>query len=289
MMRRHLLLVALLGCGLSPATTGAAAQMVTEVFTIGYRPVDEMVRILRPMVPSPGSVSGAYGKIVVRTTPENMREVKTILANLDQAPANLLVSVRYSMNDEVKRDLYEAFGEVGGDNVSISTGRGTEGERGVVIRHEQAGVRIDRGRASGQETGTQRIRVLEGKEAFIRAGSAMPVIDEQVVISQDGTTTVRRSAGLRDVTSGFYVRARLQGGDRVNVEVFPQHDRAAGASGAADLREASTVVSGRLGRWMEIGGVSRSSTRTTRALGAGSSASDAAEYVTYLKVERVDH
>ena len=64
------------------------------------------------------------------------------------------------------------------------------------------------------------------------------------------------------------------------MQVFPQHNRAAGASGAADLREASTVVSGRLGRWMEIGGVSRSSTRTTRALGAGSSASDAAEYVT---------
>ena len=116
-------MLVLICIGLAPGTTSAAGAMVTEVFTAGYRPVDELVHILRPMVPKPGSVSGAYGKIIIRTTVENMRGVKEILATLNRAPANLLISVRYSLNEEVRRDLYEAFGQASGDNVGISTGR----------------------------------------------------------------------------------------------------------------------------------------------------------------------
>ena len=273
---------------LVPAAAWPAGGMVTEVFTIGYRPVDEMIQILRPMVPRPGSVSGAYGKIVVRTTPENMREVREILSTLNQAPANLLISVRYSINEEVRRDLVEAFGEVSGDNAAISTGRGADGGRGLVIRHEDAGVRIDQSQASGTDGGTQRVRVLEGKEAYVGAGRSVPVTEERVVTSSSGVTTVQRSTGFRSVDSGFYVRARLQGSDRVNVEVFPRHNRLAGDSGAIDVREASTVVSSPLGRWMEIARVDSTSSESTRQIGAASDSQTSGAYVTYLKVERLD-
>jgi len=286
-MGRRLALV-VIAVALCPAAARSAGGMVTEVFTIGYRPVDEMIQILRPMVPRPGSVSGAYGKIVVRTTPENMREVKEILASLNQAPVNLLISVRYSINEEVQRDLVEAFGEVSGDNAGISTGRGADSGRGLVIRHEDAGVRIDQSQSSGADSGTQRVRVLEGKEAFIGAGRSVPVTEERVVTSSSGVTTVQRSSGFRSVDNGFYVRARLQGNDRVNVEVFPQHNRLAGDSGAIDVREASTVVSSPLGRWMEIGRVGGSSSDNTREIGAASNSTSSRDYVTYLKVERLD-
>lgn len=287
-VRRRLAAIVLLAAGSFSAEAWAASGMVTEVFTIGYRPVDEMIQILRPMVPRPGSVSGAYGKVIVRTTPENMREVREILATLNTAPANLLISVRYSMNEEVRRDLYEAFGEISGDNASISTGRGADSGRGLVIQHEDAGVRIDRSQSSGTDAGTQRVRVLEGKEAFIRAGRSVPVTEERVVVSESGVTTVQRSTAFRNVDNGFYVRARLQGGERVNVEIFPQHNRVAGNSGAIDVREASTVVSSPLGRWMEIGRVERASTSSTRELGAASDTTGSSDYVTYLKVDRLD-
>lgn len=287
MMRRRILALALLAATLPGAPPGAAQALVTEVFTIGYRPVDEMIGILRPLVPPPGSVSGAYGKIVVRTTPENMRDVREILATLDRAPANLLVSVRHSMNEEVRRDLYEAFGQVGGDDAAVSTGRRAEGGGGLVIRHEDAGVRVDRSRSTVEDAGTQRVRVLEGKEAFIRTGQSVPVTEERVV-TQGGVTTIQRSTAYRNVDSGFYVRARLADDDRVNVEIFPRRNRLAGDSGAVDVREASTVVSSRLGRWMEIGGVDSRAARSTREIGARSGEQRTGGSVTYLKVERLD-
>lgn len=283
---RRTFLLALLAGNLASSPASAAGGMVTEVFTIGYRPVEEMVQILRPMVPPPGSVSGAYGKLVVRTTPGNMREVKEILATLNRAPASLLISVRHASNEEVRRDLYEAFGEIGGRDAGVSTGRGAGDGRGLVIRSEDAGVRIDESRVSGRDSGTQRVRVLEGKEAFIRAGRSVPITDERVVSSGSGTTTVQRSTGFRSVESGFYVRARLQGEDRVSVEIFSRRSRLTG--GATDVGEASTVVTSRLGRWMEIGRVQRTAEAEARGIGAATDASARSDHVTYLKVERLD-
>ncbi len=292
MTRLRFLTLMLLAGGLPLPGAFAASGLVTEVFTIGYRPVDEMVQILRPMVPSPGSVSGAYGKIVVRTTPANMREIKGILATLNRAPSNLLISVRHSMNEDVRRDLFEAFGEVSGSNVELSTGRGSGSGRGLVISHQdgdsEAGVRMDKTRTVVGVDGTQRVRVLEGQEAFIQSGQSVPVTSERVVVSSTGVTTVRTSTEYRNVGSGFTVRARLNGDDRVTVEIFPRHNRLNSGSGAIDVREASTVVSSPLGRWMEIGRVDGTSSESTRGIGASASSTTTSDSVTYLKVERLD-
>jgi hypothetical protein len=282
----------LIAAALPGAGSFAAGTLVTEVITAGYRPVDELVEIIRPMVPKPGSVSGAYGKLVIRTTPENMREIKEILATLNRAPANLLVSVRHSMDEEVRRDLFEVFGQVGGENASISTGRGAGNGRGVVIsgqdNGQQAGVRIDRTQSTASDGGTERVRVLEGKEAFIQSGQSVPVSDERVIVSGTGVTTVQRSTGFRNVTSGFYVRARLNGDDGVTVEIFPQRNRLDAASGAIETGEASTVVSSRLGRWMEIAGVGSTTNESLRGIGASASGATRSESAIYLKVERLE-
>ncbi|NIN37286.1 MAG: hypothetical protein GTO67_00730 [Gammaproteobacteria bacterium] len=292
MIRRRPMLIALLSGALPLARAHGASGMVTEVIAVGNRPVDEMIAILRPMVPRPGSVSGAYGKIIIRTTPENMREIRTILATLDRPPANLLISVRHSLTDEVRRDLYEAFGEVRSGDVGVSTGRDAGSGRGLVISHEEgeqtAGVRVDKARNVGAEDVTQRVRVLEGKEAFIQSGQSVPVTETQRVVSGTGATTVRRSTSYRNVDSGFHVRARLSGDDRVTVDIFPQRNRIDAQSGVIDVREASTVLSGRLGRWMQVAGVGGTADESRREIGASSGTSTRSDFNVYLKVERLD-
>ena len=292
MFHLRFLIAMLLAGGLPLISAFAASDLVTEVITAGYRPVDEIVRILKPMVPRPGSVSGAYGKIIVRTTPQNMREIKQILATLDRAPVNLVISVRYSINEEVRRDLYEAFGEVSGGNVGISTGRDAGSGRGLVIGRQdgdqQAGVRIDKTQSLGSDAGTQRVRVLEGKEAFIQSGRSVPVTDERVVVSGSGVTTVQRSTSFRNVDSGFSVRARLSNDGRVSVEIFPRRNRLDTGSGAIEVREASTVVSSPLGRWMEIGRIGGTTSESSRGIGSSSNATTSSDYASYLKVERLE-
>lgn len=277
------LLAALLGAGVA-----AAERLVTEVITVGYRPVEEIIEIIRPLVPRPGSVSGAYGKLVIRTTPENLRELKEVLATLDKAPTNLLVSVRHSLTSEVQRDLTEVFAEVRSGDVSVSTGRGAGRGRGLAVGVEDgnssAGVRIDQTRRSSNDDDVQRVRVLEGKEAFIQAGQSVPTTERSVVVTGQGITTINDSVSYQNVTSGFYVRARLNGADRVTVEIFPQRNTL-GRAGRIDTQEASTVVSGRLGHWMEIGGVDQSSSSSGSGIGASRRSSSSAGHAIYLKVD----
>ena len=292
MLARWILITTLIVTALPLTGASAAGGMVTEVIPVGFRPVEELVQILRPLVPKPGSVSGAYGKLVIRTTPENMQEIKDILATLNRAPANLLISVRYSLDEEIKRDLVEAFGQVSGSNVGISTGNSSGSGRGLVIGaqdgDQQIGVRVDNTRSVTSDAATQRVRVLEGKEAFIRSGQSVPVSEERVIVSGNGVTTVQRSTGFRNVGSGFYVRARLSGDGHVNVEVYPQQNRLDAGTGAIAVREASTVVSSPLGRWMEIGGVSGSTQTSSRGIGSAASTESSSQSATYLKVEKLE-
>jgi hypothetical protein len=56
----------------------------------------------------------------------------------------------------------------------------------------------------------------------------------------------------REVTSGFYALAHLNG-DKVVVDVSPVLDKP--VDGGIDLGKLSTKVSGKIGKWMELGGI----------------------------------
>src|SRR5215470_16921007 len=94
-MRMHKLwtalaiMTALLGC-----TVAWAQQTVLEVIQLKYRRVDEVIPVLQPLVAPQGSVSGLNNQLIVRTTPQNLEEIKRILATIDAQPRRLMVSVR---------------------------------------------------------------------------------------------------------------------------------------------------------------------------------------------------
>ena len=83
----------------------------------------------------------------------------------------------------------------------------------------------------------------------------MPVL-ERTVIRNGQMVTVVDGTQYRDVTSGFYVRPRLNG-DRVTLEIAPQNNTIDG-QGRINIQQVNTVVSGRLGEWMELGGIAQS-------------------------------
>jgi len=137
---RRAVLAAALGAAagmLAPLARGE--EMVTEVITVGFRSADELIAILRPLVPRPGSVSGLSNKLVIRTTPSNLAEIRSILAELDRAPANLLISVRHEIDEEIRRDLLEAFGEVREGDVTVSTGRTAGSGTGLTVTRRADG------------------------------------------------------------------------------------------------------------------------------------------------------
>lgn len=237
-----------------------AEEMVLEVLTLKYRTADEILPVVRPLVDRQGSVSGMNNRLIVRTTPANLVELRRVLDELDRAPRRLLITVRQSS------DRGE---EGGGASLSggVSGGRGRivlpedKSDKGAAVEYRQGSDSL-RARVYGTQTleaggETQQIQVLEGKPAYIQVGRTMPVPQRQTVIS-GGKVVVYDTTTYQDATRGFYVLPRVSG-NTVTLEINPQNNTLGNRPGEVNVQQISTVVSGRLGEWMEVGGVDRES------------------------------
>ena len=60
-----------------------AEEMRTEIITLGYTSTAELIPVLKPLVPPPGSVSGIYTALIVKTTLSNLDDILSVIQNLD--------------------------------------------------------------------------------------------------------------------------------------------------------------------------------------------------------------
>ena len=114
-LKRLLVLLSIL------ASLAASAQAVrTEIIEFGYISAAEIIPVLKPLVPAPGSVSGIYTTLVVKSTPDNLEDILAVIQNLDRAPRNLLIILRHGISDRSHRSSQKV-------GVSIHSGSsGTE-------------------------------------------------------------------------------------------------------------------------------------------------------------------
>ena len=228
-----------------------------------YRTAPEVIPILQPMLAGEGSLSGFQGQLVVRTTPANLEEIKRILASLDTAPRQLVITVRQDVEAGRSSSAAEVSGSVGGDHgrVTVPGGRDTRGGN-VVLRDGDDAVRLHvlEGTGSQRDRSTQSVRVMEGREAYLRIGDAAPVRERQVQRSVVGGRVVEQvveSTQYRDAADGIYVLPRVSG-DRVTLDISTQRESLSrSVHGGVNVQDLVTTVSGRLGEWMEIGGIGR--------------------------------
>ena len=254
-MRRPVPLVQLLlAAVLTLAAAWADAEpTVTEVIPLRYRTADEIIPVLRPLLPQDAVLSGLNNKLIVRTTPASMLEVKKLLASLDATPRKLMISVRQDANLDAWQRGSEISGRVEGDNASV-TMSGSPTPPGAQAK--VGGVRARVYGSADQDTDriSQRVQVMEGGRALIRVGQSVPVAAGQVVDTPDGRR-VLRSTEFRSANTGFYVVPRLAG-DQVTLEIYTTADAfKSPASAASDIQRLATVVTGRLGEWIELGAI----------------------------------
>ncbi|UCF75162.1 MAG: hypothetical protein JSU71_13110, partial [Betaproteobacteria bacterium] len=85
----------------------------------------------------------------------------------------------------------------------------------------------------------------------------------------------------------FYVRARVSG-DRVTLDISPQRETLSGdVRGGVNVQRVVTTVSGRLGEWMELGGVGKDATGQQSVLLGRSSSVTRDDRRVLLKVDEV--
>ena len=278
------------------ALTGAAVHAqstVLEVIPLRYRMAQEVIPIIEPMLAREGSLSGFQGQLVVRTTPANLDEIKRILASIDTMPRQLLITVRQDADVDRSRSAAEVSGSVGGDHGRVTV-PGSQDARGgnVVLREGDDSVRLQvvEGSGSQSDRNAQSVRVMEGREAFVRIGESVPMRERQVQRSVVGGRMVEQvveTTQFRDAATGFYVLPRVSG-DRVTLDISPQRETLSKQPhGGVNVQSLVTTVSGRLGEWMEIGGIGMDASRQQSVLLGRTTAASRNSGRVLVKVEEV--
>ena len=241
----------------------SAQQTVLEVIDLKYRSAEQIVPMLKPLLAPGGTISSLQNRVILRTTPQNMAELKKVLDAVDTMPKRLVISVRQEAVGTGLANEAEVSGSIGAGDAR-ATVPGSRSQQGgtVVIRK---GDNVVRGRvissqSAATDRGVQTVQVLEGNEATIRIGRSVPIRSQNVIQTPQGTQ-ISQSVEYRDADTGFRVRPRVNG-DRVTLEINSRRDTLADPNSQTfDVQRVDTVVSGKLGEWMEIGGMDQNRVR----------------------------
>lgn len=255
-MKKLVFIVLLFGMTVS---TVVAESMKIEIIPMNSRPVNDVIPILKPLVVEGGTVTGMNNQLIIKTTPSNLKQIKSILAELDKPPRNLMISVKQDVEGNINFREGGVSGRYNSDNVRIDVpddGRdgtiieGTDSD-GNIIRYR----RLDT-RSRLEDKNVFRLQTLEGTPAFINTGQSVPIPTQTTIVTAGGVVT-RDGVEYRDVNSGFYVLPRVSG-DVVTLMVSPQLSRVSPNQAATfDVQNVETTVSGRLGEWIAIGGATQ--------------------------------
>jgi type II secretory pathway component GspD/PulD (secretin) len=242
---------------MAAAGRSRGADLLLEVVPLRHRSAEQVLPLIRPLVPPPGSVGGTGGELVIRTTRANLAEIRRVLAALDRAPRRLLVTVRH---DAAAADA-------------------------------AAGARIYGTRAVDADRHVQQLRVDEGGEARLGIGDSVPVTTHG---SRRRTSRGRvvdeavDAVEFRDMLTAVAVRPRLAG-DTVTLEIETRRDMpGAQGPGSAELQRMRATVSGRLGEWIDVGTVPAGRGIEPEAAVHGTRAPSRASRRILVKVERLD-
>ena len=281
------LLLALLCLGM---TAGAQAQeTVLEVIDLKYRSADQIVPMLKPLLAPGGTISALQNRVIVRTTPQNLAELRKVLDAVDTMPKRLVISVRQEATETGQASEAEVSGSIGTDDARVTVpGSRRKKGAGAEVRKGDAAVRgrVLNSQSAATDRGVQTVQVLEGNEAQIRVGQSVPVRSRNVIQTPQGAR-ISETVKYRDADTGFRVRPRVNG-DRVTLEISTRRDAPADPNSQTfNVQRVDTVVSGRLGEWMEIGGVDQSRVQTDDGTLSRRSVSTSDDRKVFLKVEQM--
>lgn len=228
-----------------------------ELIELRHRRAEELLPVIRPLLDKDEMVSGMNYQLILRASPHNTGQIRRLLERIDSLPRQLKITVMQNVDSVTVARLTEISGSVSvGRNARLSI----PGEVGAGQGQDTLHARIISTRSFEDDKKTQHLQVLDGNRAWVRGGQSVPVPQRQLM--QQGTQvieTVRHS----DITSGFYVLPRVSG-DRVTLDITTQNDsfvpnQHADAYPNKRVQNTSSTVSGRLGEWINLGGLSQQS------------------------------
>jgi type II secretory pathway component GspD/PulD (secretin) len=247
-----------------------------QVIELDFRMAQDLIPILEPLLEPGGVLTGTDDVLFVRTSPENLEQIRAAVATLDRAPRQLLITVGQGTVRDVDAARAEGSATIGDEDVQVGINRppGADSGAQVTVRARQQEADLHN---------VSSVRVLEGTETWIGAGQSVPLTETTVQHHPPGGV-VQQTTTYRDVSTGFYATARVSG-DQVILDISPRQQQYRPGSGTIATQGATTTITGRLGEWFELGGVEQSSASSTGGLLTSGRRSETSRYSIWVKVD----
>ncbi len=258
-------------------TAGAALAQDMQIIDLQYRRADDLIPILQPLLEPGDAITGLDDKLFVRADPSTLARLIAALEVIDQPLRQLVITVGQDSSADVSASRVRGAATVSSGDVSVGVNRppGT----GNSVQVDATG--------HSQRTVTRNVssvRTLDGTEAYIAVGQQVPFTSTQVTPGWGGPATTR-STTFRDVSTGFYATARVNG-DMVTLTISPRqqsYDRARG--GMINTAGTDSTINARLGEWVELGAVRESGSGADGGLLVWGRRTAQSQYTSWIKVE----
>jgi len=254
-------------------TVPAIAQTVIEVIPVINRPAEEIQPLLQSLLDENDHVIADGSNLLVKTSPERLAQIKAFISQLDSRQQNLMITVLQSTQataDELNSALRA--------QVTIQTERRLQ-STGAIAGH------VYQTQDANSRENTQTIRTLEGNAAFIKTGNSYPVQNVQINNGY-GYPSVSTQTQFIEASTGFEVIPRLNG-EQVTLEVSPWSEHMTGR-GQIQSQAAQSSLRVKLGEWVELGGVTQNSQRSSSGGPANIRQTGTREIRLLIKVDKVD-
>jgi len=251
---RHLVTL-LLSLGLIAATAWADS---VETIQLKNRTAEEIIPVLEPMLGASDSITGEGFQIFVRTSEEGLEQVEQMISKLDVAAMLLEIAVFQGNDRDLRALSMEGHVQYQDSRAKVKRGSNPGTSSGGDVHRSTRGGNVSghtlgtRGRLSDNPIHT--LRITEGTQGYIETGVSIPYFSVGGGWFRGRRGLMDGGLGYKEVTTGFYVLARVHD-DQVTLDVSPfKQSRSKTQGGDINTQAASTQISGKLGRWLPIGG-----------------------------------
>ena len=257
---------------------GPALADELEIIDLHHRRADDIIPIVLPLLEAGGALTGADDKLFVRSSPANLAQIREAVAAIDRPQRQLLITV--GQGSVAARDGTSVRGSatIGSGDVRVGVNRPPAGGSGATVIAGSRSVQTD-------QQNTSSIRALEGSEAYISVGQSVPITSTTVTTGWH-PPVAQQSTSYRDVTSGFYATARVSG-DLVTLEISSRQQAYRPRDETIDTKGATSVVTGRLGEWIELGAVREAQSGSSSGLLVWGRHTGSSEYSARVKVDEI--
>lgn len=251
----HRLKIALCLIYLIPFSLMVYAETEFKIITLQHQFADNLLPIISPMVGADGTATGMRNQLILRASPDRMRDIEATVQQLDIARVNRRITVNTSNNSQSQLNRTEVRGKVNIDNITIGNDRNGRANSGNII--------VERNRNNSQNNSSQFLNVLDGERAFIQVGKIVPFTQEWVTITRR-YVQIERTTDWRNITTGFAVKPRTIG-NQVELEITPRI-ASLNNQGMIDFEELSTTLRISLNEWVDIGGTMQNNDDISRQI-----------------------